>query len=159
MNFRTEKDSLGEKQVPAGVYYGIQTLRALENYPISGYRANPKLIRAMGMIKKAAALANRELKLLEPDRAQAIVRAAEEVIAGKLASRITNAGVFMLTASESRSQGDNKQAVNVKLDQLLLSAFKKKKARKATKLPKSAKEKRRKSKMQHSEKKKWRQKI
>ena len=83
MNTRTEKDSLGEKQVPADVYYGIQTLRALENYPISGYRAHPALIRAMGMIKKAATIANRELKLLDEKRARAIEKASEEVIAGK----------------------------------------------------------------------------
>lgn len=84
MRTRTEKDSLGEKQVPAEAYYGIQTLRAVENYPISGYRAHPKLIRAMGMIKKAAALANRELKLLDTSLAAAILEAADEVIAGKL---------------------------------------------------------------------------
>ena len=54
MKMRTEKDSLGEKQVPADAYYGIQTQRAVENYPISGYRAHPNLIRAIGMIKKAA---------------------------------------------------------------------------------------------------------
>jgi aspartate ammonia-lyase len=83
MNTRTEKDSLGEKQVPAHVYYGIQTLRALENYPISGYRAHPALIRAMGMIKKAAAMANRELKLLDEKRAKAIEKASDEVVAGK----------------------------------------------------------------------------
>ena len=81
---RTEKDSLGEKAVPAEAYYGIQTVRALENYPISGIRAHPMLIRAMGMIKKAAALANRELGLLDERRAEAVVRAAEEVTAGKL---------------------------------------------------------------------------
>jgi aspartate ammonia-lyase len=84
MKARVEKDSLGEKQVPAEVYYGIQTQRAVENYPISGYRAHPQLIRAMGMIKKAAALANRELKLLDSKRATAIAQAADEVIAGKL---------------------------------------------------------------------------
>ncbi|HJY88175.1 MAG TPA: aspartate ammonia-lyase [Candidatus Acidoferrales bacterium] len=83
MKTRTEKDSLGEKQVPAEVYYGIQTQRAVENYPISGYRAHPQMVRAMGMIKKAAAIANRELNLLDAKRATAIVRAAEEVIAGK----------------------------------------------------------------------------
>jgi len=83
MKTRTEKDSLGEKQVPAEAYYGIQTHRAVENYPISGYRAHPILIRAMGMVKKAAALANRELKLVESKRAAAIIQAAEEVIAGK----------------------------------------------------------------------------
>jgi aspartate ammonia-lyase len=84
MKVRTERDSLGEKQVPAEAYYGIQTVRALENYPISGYRAHPKLIRAMGAIKKAAALANSELKLLDPKRARAIARAAEEAIEGRL---------------------------------------------------------------------------
>ncbi|HEX2711436.1 MAG TPA: aspartate ammonia-lyase [Candidatus Acidoferrales bacterium] len=83
MKMRTEKDSLGEKQVPADAYYGIQTQRAVENYPISGYRAHAKLIRAMGMIKKAAAMANRELKLIDGKRATAIIQASEEVITGK----------------------------------------------------------------------------
>ena len=83
MKMRTEKDSLGEKQVPADAYYGIQTVRAVENYPISGYRAHPQLIRAMGMVKKAAAMANRDLKLVEAKRAVAIIQASEEVIDGK----------------------------------------------------------------------------
>jgi len=83
MKMRTEKDSLGEKQVPADAYYGIQTQRAIENYPISGYRAHPKLIRAMGMIKEAAALTNRELKLIDTKHASAIMQASEEVMAGK----------------------------------------------------------------------------
>ena len=83
MKMRTEKDSLGEKHVPADAYYGIQTVRAVENYPISGFRAHPQLIRAMGMIKKAAAMANRELKLVEAKRAAAIIQASEEVIDGK----------------------------------------------------------------------------
>jgi aspartate ammonia-lyase len=81
---RIEKDSLGEKAVPADVYYGIQTVRAIENFPISGYRAHPKLIQAIGMIKKAAATANSELGLLDAKRAAAIVRAADEVIDGSL---------------------------------------------------------------------------
>ena len=83
MKHRTEKDSLGEKKVPAEVYYGIQTQRAVENYPISGFRAHPMLIRAMGMIKKAAAQANHELRLLDEKRAAAIIQASEEVMAGK----------------------------------------------------------------------------
>jgi len=83
MKMRTEKDSLGERQVVADAYYGIQTQRAVENYPISGYRAHPKLIRAMGMIKKAAAMTNRDLKLIDTRRAAAIIQSAEEVIAGK----------------------------------------------------------------------------
>ena len=84
MKMRSEKDSLGDKQVPAKAYYGIQTQRAIENYPISGYCAHGRLIQAMGMIKKAAAMANRDLKLLEVRRAAAIIRAADEVIAGQL---------------------------------------------------------------------------
>lgn len=84
MNQRTEKDSLGEKQVPAEAYYGSQTQRAVENYPISGYRADPLLIRSIGFVKKAAALANAELKLIPKDIARAIVQAADEVISGKL---------------------------------------------------------------------------
>ncbi|MFQ5663563.1 MAG: aspartate ammonia-lyase [Terriglobia bacterium] len=84
MKHRIEKNSLGEKKVPAEVYYGIQTQRAAENYPISGLRAHPMLIRAMGMIKKAAALTNQELGLLEERRANGIAQAADEVMAGKL---------------------------------------------------------------------------
>ncbi len=84
MKPRIEKDSLGEREVPSAAYYGIQTQRAVENYPISGARAHRALIRAVGMIKKAAALANRKLKLIDAKRASAIARAADEVIQGKL---------------------------------------------------------------------------
>jgi aspartate ammonia-lyase len=83
MKMRLERDSLGRHEVPFFAYYGIQTQRAVENYRISGYRAHPQLIWAMAMIKKAAAQANRELKLIDGKRARAIVRAAEEVIEGK----------------------------------------------------------------------------
>jgi len=81
---RVEKDSLGHKEVPAHVYYGIQTARAVENYPISGLRAHPTLIRAIAMVKEAAALANRELGLINEKTANAIVQAAQEVQQGKL---------------------------------------------------------------------------
>src|SRR6266568_4571471 len=80
---RTEKDSLGTKQIPANVYYGIQSARAVENYPISGMRAHPTLIRAFGMVKEAAAEANRELGLVDTELADAIVQAAQEVAQGK----------------------------------------------------------------------------
>jgi aspartate ammonia-lyase len=83
MKTRTEKDSLGRFEVPANAYYGIQTQRAIYNFPISGYHAHCELIRAAGMIKKAAAIANRDLNLIDARRAKAIVRAADEVIAGK----------------------------------------------------------------------------
>ena len=80
---RTEKDSIGTKEIPADVYYGIQTARAVENYPISGMRAHPTLIRAFGMVKEAAAEANKELGLVDEKSADAIIQAAKEVQQGK----------------------------------------------------------------------------
>src|SRR5437879_3524187 len=80
---RLEKDSIGTKELPANVYYGVQTARAVENYPISGMRAHPLLIKAFGMVKKAAAQANQELGLIDHQRAKAIIAAADEVISGK----------------------------------------------------------------------------
>ena len=80
---RVEKDSLGQKEIPGHVYYGIQTARAVENYPISGLRAHRTLIQAIAMVKEAAALANRELGLIDQKTANAIVEAAKEVQQGK----------------------------------------------------------------------------
>ncbi len=80
---RQEKDSIGIKDIPAQVYYGVQTARAVENYPISGMRAHPTLIRAFGMVKKAAVQANQALGLVDDKRAAAIAAAADEVIEGK----------------------------------------------------------------------------
>lgn len=87
--FRVERDSLGERRIPEEMYYGIQTQRAVENFPISGVpiSAYPFLITALGCVKKAAALANRDLGLLEPRLADAIAAAAEEVRQGKLADQ------------------------------------------------------------------------
>ncbi|MFB6118487.1 class II fumarate hydratase [Halosegnis sp.] len=81
-DYRTERDSLGEMQVPADAYWGAQTQRALENFPISGITFSRRFIRALGIVKKAAARANRDLGLLEAETADAIVEAADEVIAG-----------------------------------------------------------------------------
>src|SRR6516225_3918813 len=83
MSTRTEKDSLGFKDVPADAYYGIQTARAVENYPISGLRAHVSLIRAIAMIKEAAAEANLDLRLIEEKTADAIIAAAREIQQGK----------------------------------------------------------------------------
>src|SRR5438874_5161449 len=80
---RLEKDSIGPKEIPANVYYGIQTERAVENYPISGMRAHATLIRAIAMIKRASAEANKELGLVDAKVADAIIAAAQEVIDGK----------------------------------------------------------------------------
>src|SRR5699024_1908668 len=83
MEFRIEKDFLGEEEIPSHVYYGIQSLRAKDNFPITGYTMDTTLIRAIGYIKKAAAIANSELGLLDKEKADAIIEAAEEVTAEK----------------------------------------------------------------------------
>lgn len=83
LKLRQEKDSIGPKEIPADVYYGIQTARAVENYPISGMKAHPTLIRAFGMVKRAAAEANKSLGLVDEKRADAMIQAAQEVIDGK----------------------------------------------------------------------------
>ena len=84
--FRIEHDLLGDRQVPADAYYGVHTLRALENFPISGMRisAYPSLIQALAYIKQAAALSNHELGLLDEVRCNAIVQTCAELISGKL---------------------------------------------------------------------------
>jgi aspartate ammonia-lyase len=82
-NFRTEKDPLGEKQVPASALYGVQTLRAMENFPISGLRPLEPFVLAQVWIKKAAALTHKETGRLEARLADAIVKAADEVLAGQ----------------------------------------------------------------------------
>ena len=82
--FRTERDSLGEMQVPADALYGSQTQRAVENFPISGIRFPRRFIHALGTIKKAAAQANAELGQLDNEVADAIVRVADEVVEGRL---------------------------------------------------------------------------
>src|SRR5512143_3574583 len=81
--YRIEKDSLGEVQVPAGAYYGAQTQRAINNFHISGLRPWRAFIWSMATIKRAAAEVNRDLGLLDAERANAIVPAAQEVIDGK----------------------------------------------------------------------------
>lgn len=82
MDVRVERDSLGVKEIPANAYYGVQSLRAKENFPITGYKMDLSLIQAIGYIKKSAALVNNELGLLDEKRANVIVLAAEEMIRG-----------------------------------------------------------------------------
>ena len=84
MNHRTETDSMGPIQVPDDRYYGAQTARSLIHFDIGEERMPGEVIRALGILKKAAALVNQDLGLLPPDRAGLIVRAADEVIEGKL---------------------------------------------------------------------------
>jgi len=81
-DYRTESDSLGEVQVPTDAYWGAQTQRAVENFPISGITFGRRFVRALGVVKKGAAQANRDLGLVDENIADAIVEAADEVIAG-----------------------------------------------------------------------------
>src|SRR5207249_1203133 len=81
---RLERDTMGELAVPADAYYGVQTARAIENFPISSLRLPRAMIRALGLVKWAAARVNAELEFLDPKIAKAIQRAAQEVIDGQL---------------------------------------------------------------------------
>ncbi len=84
MKYRIETDSMGEIKVPANMYYGAQTARSLMNFRIGGERMPRELIRAMGILKKCAALTNMELGTLDKKRGKLITRAADEVISGEL---------------------------------------------------------------------------
>ncbi len=84
MQTRTEHDSLGDVPVPSDAYYGAQTARAVANYPISGIRAHPVLIRAYGLLKQACAETNLLLKMIPPRAGHAVVQAAQDVADGKL---------------------------------------------------------------------------
>jgi aspartate ammonia-lyase len=84
IDFRVERDSMGERQIPMSAYYGIQTLRAIENFPISGIKPLPTYIDACVTIKKATALVNGELGCIPQDIAQGIIQAAEEILEGNL---------------------------------------------------------------------------
>jgi fumarate hydratase class II len=84
MAYRIETDTMGQMQVPSDRYYGAQTARSMENFKIGGDRFPREMIRALGVLKKAAALVNNELGLLSAEKADLIVRAADEVIDGKL---------------------------------------------------------------------------
>jgi fumarate hydratase, class II len=84
MKYRIETDSMGEIKVPVDKYYGAQTARSLVNFKIGGERFPREIIRALGVLKKAAALTNKELGILSSEKAELIVKAADEVIEGKL---------------------------------------------------------------------------
>lgn len=84
MEYRIETDTMGEVKVPVNMYYGAQTARSLMNFKIGGERFPRELIRALGILKKAAVLANNELEMISDEKTKLIVEAADEVISGKL---------------------------------------------------------------------------
>ena len=82
-DYRVEKDSIGVKDIPEEVYYGVQTLRAAENFHITGLNMHPEIINSLAYIKKASAITNCEVGILEKKKAQVIVQACDEIIEGK----------------------------------------------------------------------------
>jgi aspartate ammonia-lyase len=114
---REERDSLGIREVPDSAYYGIETMRALENFPVSGFREPPVFIRAYIRIKKAAALANMELNVLDAERGGAIVEAADEILDGRLADQFP-VDVFQAGAGTSFHMNVNEVLANRALELL-----------------------------------------
>src|SRR5262245_50970723 len=117
MAFRTERDPLGELQVPADAYYGVQTMRAAENFPISGLRAPADLVTATVLVKKAAAEANLALGRLDADVARAIVAAADEVLEGGLRDQFI-VDVYQAGAGTSHNMNANEVLANRAAEQL-----------------------------------------
>jgi aspartate ammonia-lyase len=112
---REERDTMGKKILPSGVYYGIQTLRAMENFPVSGIREPPEFVRAYALVKKAAACTNMELGALDTKRGNAIVRAADEVLAGTHADQFP-VDVFQAGAGTSFNMNMNEVLANRALE-------------------------------------------
>ncbi|HEY2123130.1 MAG TPA: class II fumarate hydratase [Chthoniobacterales bacterium] len=111
MDTRVEKDSMGAMQVPADALYGATTQRAVLNFPISGYRFGRPFIRALGLVKWAAAQANRDLGKLDEERTRLIVQAAEEVIEGALDSHFP-IDIFQTGSGTSTNMNANEVIAN-----------------------------------------------
>ncbi|TAK30272.1 MAG: aspartate ammonia-lyase [Chloroflexota bacterium] len=114
---RLERDSLGEVPVPVDALYGAQTMRAIENFPISGLRAHPEFVRATALVKWAAAETNRELGLLAPDLAAAIVSAAKEIVDGQWRDQFV-VDVFQAGAGTSHNMNANEVIANLANEKL-----------------------------------------
>ncbi len=108
---RLEKDSLGAKEIPEEVYYGIQTFRAVKNFPVSGLRAHPRFIETFVMIKKAAALANAKAGVLSEKLKEPIVQACDEILAGGLADQFP-VDVFQMGAGTAVNMNVNEVLAN-----------------------------------------------
>jgi aspartate ammonia-lyase len=110
-DMRIEHDSLGEVKVPASALYGAQTQRAVANYPISGLHAHPLMIEATVLVKKAAALANRDTGRLDPHLADAITAAADEILAGQWRDQFV-VDVYQAGAGTSHNMNANEVLAN-----------------------------------------------
>jgi len=112
---RTEQDSMGEMTVPATALWGAQTQRAVENFPISGYRFGRRFVRALGLIKQSAAKVNMELGKLDPERGDLIVKAAQEVVDGKLDEHFV-LDIFQTGSGTSSNMNANEVISNRAID-------------------------------------------
>lgn len=108
---RKEKDSLGEIEIPFDAYYGVQTQRAVHNFPVSGWKAHPVMVDAYVYIKKAAAITNRDLGLLDKNVANAIIKASDEVLAGKHREHFV-VDVYQAGAGTSHNMNTNEVLAN-----------------------------------------------
>jgi aspartate ammonia-lyase len=115
MKKRLEKDSLGEREIPATAYYGIQTLRALENFPVSGIGESLELIMAYVKVKKAAALANMELNSLDKKRGEAILKASDDILSGNYLDQFP-IDIFQAGAGTSFNMNINEVIANRALE-------------------------------------------
>src|SRR5476651_2210996 len=109
--FRTERDPLGELNVPSDAYYGVQTMRAVENFPISGLRAPADLVTATVLVKKAAAEANAALGRLDAGIARAICTAADEILRGDLRDQFV-VDIYQAGAGTSHNMNANEVLAN-----------------------------------------------
>ncbi len=115
MDTRREVDPLGERQIPKDAYFGIQTFRATENFPVSGIKASPHIIRAYVLIKRAAATANMQVGWLDKKIGDAIVAACDEVLAGKLMDQFV-VDIFQAGAGTSFNMNTNEVLANRALE-------------------------------------------
>lgn len=113
--YRIERDSMGERQIPAHVYYGIQTLRAIENFPISGLKPLSTYVDACLLIKKATAKANGELDCISQEISQAIIQAVDEILQGKLRDQFV-VDVYQAGAGTSHHMNINEVLANRALE-------------------------------------------
>ncbi|KOR35480.1 MULTISPECIES: aspartate ammonia-lyase [Planktothricoides] len=113
--YRLERDSMGSREIPAHVYYGIQTLRAIENFPISGLKPLSTYVDACLLIKKATAKANGELNCISPEIATAIIQAVDEILQGKLRDQFV-VDVYQAGAGTSHHMNINEVLANRALE-------------------------------------------
>ena len=111
MRFRIEYDSLGKKKVPVNAYYGIQTQRAIDNFPISGLKYSAEFIDAYISIKKAAAVTNNHLGLLNDKLTRAMIKTTDEILQGKFRNQFV-VDIFQMGAGTSFNMNCNEVIAN-----------------------------------------------